>query len=114
MKQTAIVVGLMLTCGPSWASPLTDSIAADLQDKDLQVEENLSKKNYCDARHEIDDVVTGLKSALDQIADDQVINMPTLKSIHVKASPDDVTWISQRLIESENMQHSFYLFCPPG
>jgi hypothetical protein len=113
MRFILIAVGFLLAYGSASASPLTNSIAKDLADKSTRTQADLSKEDYCGARHETDDAIAGLEMAMDETASSQPVDMPTVKSIHVVASPDDVLWINDRINKLQALQGSLGLFCPP-
>jgi len=113
MRLILITVGFLLAYGSASASPLTTSITKDLMDKNTRTQADLSNKDYCGARHETDDAIAGLEIAMDETASSQPVDMPTVKSIHVVASPDDVLWINDRINQLQKLQGSLGLFCPP-
>lgn len=113
MRPILIAIGFLLVYGSASASPLTNSIAKDLAEKNTRTQADIHNENYCGARHETDDAIAGLEMAMDETASSQPVNMPTVESIHVVASPDDVLWISDRINQLEQLQGSLGLFCPP-
>ncbi|HVI87660.1 MAG TPA: hypothetical protein VM659_05120 [Dongiaceae bacterium] len=102
----------MLTLSfPAFATPLTDSISDGLRKMEVGILADAHAHRFCSAQTKVEAALSELNVATEQIAEDKPIDLPTIATQHVRATPVETIWILQAKRNYTSWQHEFVLLC---